>query len=198
MMPLAQEHFPKGFPSCPTHFQFRIHLPPTDWLTERLRTSGALPGTVRTLGSRTNASFNSAITHLEPTYSPGAPEAPRNIILKRSLPVAWARECGAMEVRFYRMVARLTDHPPITVRCYDAAIDPETGDSFLLLEDLTPTHVAPQTRDEQITRAPSLPSPWGVAGHCNPRLLSRLLVGTPGTGRHGGPNRPLVRERGGV
>src|SRR5690349_4376979 len=64
----------------------------------------------------------------------------RDLLLKRSLLVAWARECGAREVRFYRMVARRPDHPPMTVRCFDAAIDPETGDSYLLLKDLTPTH----------------------------------------------------------
>lgn len=129
-------------------------------LTGMLREAGELPhGAVLSIRSRANPAFNSTAEHLEVRYTPDAPaEAPRRLFFKRSLPVEWARECGEAEVAFYRLVADLPDHPPMTARCYAAGIDPQTHDSFVLLQDVSQTHHAPLTRDQQIAKGGAVPS----------------------------------------
>jgi hypothetical protein len=47
---------------------------------------------------------------------------------------------------------------PMIVPCYHARYDPATGDSALLLQDLSETHHLPITRDAQLTPGQNLPA----------------------------------------
>ena len=122
------------------------------WLTAALRAAGALPtGAVQAVETRGNDAFNSAATHLTLTYSADAPaDALHSLFLKRNLAVEWATEAARDEARFYQAVARLTPRPPMIAPCYLAAFDEQRGVSSLLLADVSATHAAPVTRDEQI------------------------------------------------
>src|SRR5687767_5655402 len=132
-----------------TYFPGSRSLTPA-WLTTVLREAGVLRiGSVTRVTQTTMGEFfNSESSRLVVEYSDDAtPNAPTHLILKRNLPVSWGVEAGLGEVDFYRRVAELPDHPPITVPCHAAASDPATGDSYLLLQDLSATHASPVTRD---------------------------------------------------
>ena len=135
------------------------------WLTAILRREGVLPqGAVVAVARRANDAFNSAITHLDLTYSADAPPAaPRALFLKRSLGADWAVRAGAREVAFYRLVASLAADLPMLARCYDAAHDPASGASHLLLRDLSDTHAPPLSR-ERIIALDALPAPAHLDG----------------------------------
>ena len=106
-----------------------------DWLTSVLRQSGALrQGNVTKIESEQNGAFNSATSHLFVQYSDDATsDAPTRLILKRNIATDWGIEAGADEVKFYTLLASLSDHPPIIVPCYAAAYDETSGNSYLLL-----------------------------------------------------------------
>lgn len=117
-------------------------------LTAILREAGALPrGVVVGVAVRANAAFNSAVAHLTVAYSPDAPpDAPTALLLKRNLEADWAVRDGATEVAFYRLVAPLAARLPMLLRAVVAAHDPASGDSLLLLPDLSATHATPTER----------------------------------------------------
>jgi Ecdysteroid kinase-like family len=123
-----------------------------EWLTEALRATGALPrGAVRTVEANENDAFNSTASHLTLTYTADAPaDAPRQLFLKRNLAQEWAIEAARDEARFYQAAARLDPRPRMIVPCYLAAYEEARGASSLLLADVSATHTAPVTRDEQI------------------------------------------------
>jgi hypothetical protein len=99
---------------------------------------------VLTASSRPNDAFNSAISHLELTYSADAPSsAPKRLLLKLN-----RNHDGALEVSFYRLIADEARGLPIFARCFAAAHDIATGDSYCLIEDLSQSHVTPVTRSE--------------------------------------------------
>jgi hypothetical protein len=131
------------------------------WLTDTLQEAGALSrGEVVAVASRANAAFNSAAAHLDLTYSPDAPgSAPRRLFLKRNVDTVWGRAAGKSEVAFYRLAAPHLDQLPMLVPCYAAAHDLVTGNSCLLLLDVSETHVAPVTRDQQIAGEAVPPTP---------------------------------------
>jgi hypothetical protein len=79
------------------------------------------------------------------------------MILKRNGQEDWAVEAGIEEVRFYRLVAALNPPAPAIVPCYAAAHDPGSGDSYLLLQDLSESHSQPVTRDQQISIVQAVP-----------------------------------------
>lgn len=137
-----------------------------DWLTAILGQSGVLrQGAVRTIEQEPTGAFNSATIRLSVRYSPDAPtDAPTRFILKRNISEEWARAAGAEEVRFYTLVATLTDHPRITVPCYAAAYDEDSGHSYLLLQDLSATHRPPITRDQQIGIVEGVPPAGSITG----------------------------------
>jgi hypothetical protein len=130
------------------------------WLTDVLRASGALAhGEVLAVASAPTGAFNSQTSHLQLSYSnDSAPDLTPNMILKRNIPEPWGVEAGAAEVAFYQLIAALPDPPPAIVPCYAAAYDPASGDSYLLLQDLSATHSHPVTRDQQIGITESVPS----------------------------------------
>lgn len=131
-----------------------------EWLTEVLLRENALAsGQVLAVERIGNPAFNSNVAHLKPIYSAQVgPTTPQRLLLKCSLKEAWAIRAGAREVAFYQQVKRSPNHPPVVVRCYDAIYDADSGKSHLLLEDLSESHVAPVTRDRQISLIDNLPS----------------------------------------
>lgn len=64
---------------------------------------------------------------------------------------------GAREVAFYQVAATMADRLPMLVPCYGASYDAASGDSWLLLRDVSETHRAPATR-EQIIAGEGVPS----------------------------------------
>jgi hypothetical protein len=128
------------------------------WLTAVLRASGALThGEVLAVDSAPTSAFNSYTSHLQLHYSNTVPGLTTNMILKRNIPEPWAIEAGAQEVAFYRLVAALPNAPPAIVPCYAAAYDPASGNSYLLLQDLSATHAHPVTRDQLISITDAVP-----------------------------------------
>ena len=111
------------------------------WLTQRLRARGILPEgevtEVRVAQSRqTNVS---QVHHVTVCYTAGAPEAaPSRLFVKiPGADFAW----GSREIEFYTRLAPAMRGAALPILlCYDAAYDPATGRSHLLLEDLSTTH----------------------------------------------------------
>jgi thiamine kinase-like enzyme len=130
------------------------------WLTDLLRAAGALQhGAVSAVQSRPTDAFNSRTRRLALSYEPGAVGAcPKHLVLKQPIDAAWAREAGADEVRFYQLVATLDPRPPAVVLCYGAALDQASGNSYLLLLDVSATHAHPVTREQQIGLVQSVPT----------------------------------------
>lgn len=135
------------------------------WLTEVLRRAGVLArGAVQAVEREATGAFNSATSRLLARYSPDAPpDAPTHLILKANIAADWGKEAGAEEVKFYILAATLPNHPAILVPCYVAAYDQESGNSYLLLRDLSPTHRPPVTRDQQISLVEGVPSAADIA-----------------------------------
>jgi len=122
-------------------------------VTTLLRRGGRLPtGAVTRVDYHDLPSQSSQIARLRLYYDRDAPTgAPRSMILKRNLSVAWAVQASADEVRFYRTVGGLPDHPRLVPECYAPLHEALTGESHLLLEDLSATHVpATSDRDAQV------------------------------------------------
>jgi hypothetical protein len=130
------------------------------WLTAVLGEGGLLGGAeVLSATNMETGAFNSATSRLQLRYSAGAaPDLPAQLILKRNISEPWAVEAGAAEVAFYRQVAALDPPPPAIVPCYAAAYDPASGDSYLLLLDLSETHAPPVTRDQLVSIVEAVPS----------------------------------------
>ena len=109
-----------------------------------------------------NEAFNSQIQHLKVSYSPDAvPQLPAELVLKKNVPADWGKEAGRLEVEFYRFIAQDAYRFPMIVPHVVARYDEQTGDSLLLLQDLSTTHHPPVTRRltaEQTTRLDDAPS----------------------------------------
>lgn len=136
------------------------------WLTAVLREDDVLPdGSVIRVAAQPNTeAFNSVITHLTLIYSPDTPtDAPRQLLLKRNLNAAWAIRDAEREVAFYQMVMPLAENLPMLVRCYGAAFDAEHGASYILLDDLSETHMTPISR-EQVLALDGVPSEDHILG----------------------------------
>jgi len=132
------------------------------WLSTVLRASGTLPhGEVTSLEQEPTGDFRGSHTHrLFVHYSSDAPAmAPSSLLLKRNRENAWSKGAGAEEVKCYSLFGSLPDHPSVTVPCYTAAYDEESGNSYLLLQDLTTTHIQPRTRSQIIRLVDSVPPP---------------------------------------
>ena len=107
------------------------------WLTNRLRQNGYLPtGEVRSLMIEKRQKHHLAITvsYSSDVYSP----LPCHFILKwygKNYPY------GVREGEFYKRVASQMPTPPVPP-CYDVLIDTTTGQTQVLLADLSSTHTA--------------------------------------------------------
>ena len=139
---------------------FPVPAPPTPaWLTTVLHDSGVLPtGTVTNLIMLPTGAFNSRTGYLQVRYTSDAPpSAPSRFVLKCNTPDAFSIAAGADEVRFYRLIAGIKDHPQVIPPCFAAEYDSSSRDSFLLLQDLSETHAPPITRAEQISLTNGVP-----------------------------------------
>ncbi len=67
------------------------------------------------------------------------------------------KEAGAEEVKFYHLVSSLNESLPMIPPGFAAAYDKATGDSYILLKDLSNTHAPPITRDDQLSIIRSVP-----------------------------------------
>jgi thiamine kinase-like enzyme len=117
-------------------------------LTAVLRRQGALPrgDVTRVTQSKAQSTFASSVWRLRVNYSKDAPpSAPKKLFLKISKPALAPGEFDLKhlqkEVIFYSMIAPAMDKA-LTIPCYDATYDPETGASHILLKDVSDTHVA--------------------------------------------------------
>jgi hypothetical protein len=140
------------------------------WLSTVLRQSGTFPqGEVTSIEQEAIGDFIGSHTHcLTVRYSSDAPAtAPPYLLLKRNRESVWSKEAGAEEVKFYTFLSTLPDHPPVTVPCYAAAYDEESGNSYLLLQDLTKTHMQLRTRKQIIGVVDSVPPPTSIEGAVN-------------------------------
>lgn len=128
----------------------------TAWLTSVLHQAGVLErGEVVSFELQATGAFNSQTDHLVLLYSVNTPRnTPTRFVLKRN-----AQEDGEYEVKFYNLVASLPDHPRIIIPCYAAAYDKNSGNSHVLLQDLSETHAPPITRDQQINIVEGIPAP---------------------------------------
>jgi hypothetical protein len=147
-----------------TQFIATVEEATPERLTAILREAGALErGAVASVEHVANPAFNSATTHLRLTYSAEAPaSAPRRLLLKRNGPEPWAMEAGAWEAAFYSLVMPVAGDLPMVPRCYAAGHDARTGNSFVLLHDLSETHAPPVSRD-QIISLDGVPAPAHLA-----------------------------------
>lgn len=134
------------------------------WLSAVLHQAGILEqGEVASLAQVETGAFNSQTMRLVLQYSADAsPNAPTRLVVKRNADSEWGREAGADEVKFYRLMAPLPDHPPVIVPCYAAAYDETSGNSYLLLQDLSETHAPPMTRDQQIHFVEGVPTALAI------------------------------------
>lgn len=129
------------------------------WLSGVLRGAGLLAGgEVSEVAATDSGAFNSRTSFLRLTYRGAAPGAPGRMVLKRSAPAAWAIEAGRAEVAFYRHVAGMADPPPGIAPCYASGIDADSGHSYLLLADLSASHRAPITREQQLAGQVATPA----------------------------------------
>ena len=130
------------------------------WITAVLSAAGLLTdGEVLGVTTAETGAFNSHTRHLRLELSAAATSGlATSLILKRNTQELWSIEGGAEEVKFYQVAASLHPSPPALVPCYAAAYDPASGNSYLLLEDLSETHTPPVTRDQQLSIVDAVPS----------------------------------------
>jgi hypothetical protein len=121
------------------------------WLTAVLREHGVLlRGKVtRVTPGKVQSTFASSVWRLAVDYTENAsPSAPKKLFLKVSNPTLapgkFDPEHLRREVLFYSAIAPAMDQA-FTISCYDAAHEPETGASHILLEDVSGMHAACST-----------------------------------------------------
>jgi hypothetical protein len=129
------------------------------WLTAVLKRHHLLRhGEVRALEHQPTSAFNSHTLHLHAAFSDDVPPGvPNRFVLKRNLKEPWAIRSGVQEATLYQTVPDLPDHPPVIVPCYEAVVDAATGNSHILLLDLSDTHMVPLTRDQQLDVGNNVP-----------------------------------------
>ena len=116
----------------------------TEWLTRVLRDEGLLAtGEVSRAERRANTDYHAQTAFFRLTFSELNPHAPENLFVK-----LLGQHRGAREVRLYRRLQQLQPYPPFLAPCYAAAYDAFSGASHLLLEDLSSSHRALNSRDE--------------------------------------------------
>jgi hypothetical protein len=127
------------------------------WISAVLSEAGAAGADhLRAVRMRSNPAFNSTVTHLDLEYfqpiyssslsstkpsssSPAVIAPPSSVLVKLN-----QHGDGETEVLFYQAASSL--ELPFLVHCYAAQYDPITGRSFLLLDDISPSHQPPVTR----------------------------------------------------
>lgn len=116
------------------------------WLTDTLRATGAITQarvtSLATQGLGNAKGLTGQVARLRLAYDTDEPDAQRSLIVKFSAPDPWTRDMVhdmgfyEREVRFYEQ--RAARSPLRTPRCYVSALDPASGLTLPLLEDLAP------------------------------------------------------------
>jgi hypothetical protein len=108
-----------------------------EWLTRTLHGMGALPsGHVTAIQTRAHDTNTAVAFPLTVVYSDTAPlSAPKQLFLKLG-----GRK---PEVDFYHFILPQM-HNVATIRCYSAAFDDLSGQSHLLMDDVSATHAGPE------------------------------------------------------
>ncbi|MEZ4737116.1 MAG: phosphotransferase [Caldilineaceae bacterium] len=98
-----------------------------------------------------SSAFNSNLFFLHVYYSPDAKgltneraDLPTRLVLKCNVASDYGKEAGRLEVKFYQLVATLPDHPPM-LPWVAAEYDQISGNSYLLMIDMSGSHVAPDS-----------------------------------------------------
>jgi hypothetical protein len=132
-----------------------------NWLTDILHASNALPtGSVTHAQAQTTDAFNSHTCHLTVQYSSDAPAGlPTRLVLKRNTEADWAKAAGKEEVTFYRHLASMSHRPPNYIPCLAAEYDEASGNSYLLLRDVSDTHAPPMTYARHLSIVDGVPTP---------------------------------------
>lgn len=126
-------------------------MTPHELTTLLYQTEALQRGSVIDIQTGENEAFNSHIQHLRVSYSPDAvPQLPTELVLKKNISADWAKEAGRSEVAFYQLIAQDARHFPMIIPHVVATYDEQTGNSLLLLQDLSTTHHPPITRQQQI------------------------------------------------
>ena len=130
-----------------------------DWLTKRLRANGYLnKGEVVEVGPEDRTKADRVANRLLIRYSEGVSEDMPSRLIFRFNDNGAARvkdkrlSSAVREAVFYTEMATEMNDPPIA-KWYDAGIDVDTGETYLLLEDLMFTHELAEKSDT--------PSPYG-------------------------------------
>jgi hypothetical protein len=125
------------------------------WLTEVLRRSGAIRvGEVVSCASTDMGAHNSQVSRVKVTLSSDAADSVSDdLVVKQNLDSPWAVEAGRREVEFYQAMTRSPERPPAIVPCLAAGTNGSSGDSYLILADLSATHETPVGRDALIRLA---------------------------------------------
>ena len=86
--------------------------------------------------------FTSYVHFLELNFSNGAQMegASPEIVMKIPKSVNMVKLVGSREVKFYSIVAETMNEMPIPT-CYDAVFSEETSGSYIILDDLSKTHI---------------------------------------------------------
>ncbi|WP_151082075.1 oxidoreductase family protein [Nocardioides cynanchi] len=125
-----------------------------DWL-------GAVLGVaVESVEVTTTDAFNSRTARLRVRYREPDVALPTHLVLKRNTQASWAVTAGQDEAAFYALARQV--EPPGIVPSLASGVDERTEDSFVLLEDLSATHVPPVTRSRQIA-LDGVPEPGPLA-----------------------------------
>lgn len=172
-----------------------------EWLTDALAKAAILKGNGRVAGFTqaplgAGSGFMGSLVRLDLRYAGDEVAAPRSLIAKFAAAPGHHRDMAMMfrlyerEVRFYQNCA--PSLPGVTPRCYAAEIDPASGDSVLLLEDLADYRTgdqadgcsAAEARAVIDILAPLHASYWDRAGHFAwaPRIDGDIQIGGTSAG----------------
>ena len=100
-----------------------------------------LESDISNLSIRENLAFNSSVAHLEVEYVSNPQGLPNRVLVKIN-----KEHDGQNEVQFYRFANGMS--LPMIPRRLGMDYDPESGLSYLLLEDISDTHIPPLTREQ--------------------------------------------------
>lgn len=127
-----------------------LHDATPAWFSKVLHEAGALPtGAVETAVLHGNSELNSSVGHFALTYSADAPtDAPPKLLLKLN-----SNGAGEAEIAFYQYVLARKIPLKMLLQSLGAHYDSKSGQSYLLLTDVSDTHSIPVTREQLLTGA---------------------------------------------
>jgi hypothetical protein len=108
-----------------------------EWLGEVLGTQ------ISKVSVRENTAFNSSVAHVEVTYVSNLNNLPEHILVKVN-----KENDGQNEIQFYQLAENI--NLAMIPRRLGMGYDPQSGSSYLLLEDVSDSHRSPVTPEQLI------------------------------------------------